>query len=297
MSTQSGQHSTSRALDPAHDLSGALLDLSAAASRVANLCIGQRPPDGTPAGLLLAAALDGPDWTTSSVRRAHEGLLSADLAGIDHLRAMAALLRSPVATSVSVATVTRGAAEAFSRVHWMLTASSAAMLVLRHLSLVLSDIQYAGRLQPDVPLRTGVGGSLAVEQYKQQLQSRLKAYGHDKPAPVGRTALAAAVLDDAVHDGRVKYSQLSSVAHGESIAVNAFIDLDSPLRSATREMTMHLPLTFAIEYVAYALLTCAKQHNALIEHFSPPAPEIERWAAIRDRAVARFRAVDITHRA
>lgn len=283
-------------MQAAVDLGAALLDMASAASRVVNVAIGQPPPSTSTAASHLAQAPDGPDWSTNSARRAHEHVLTADLAAIDHLRALAVLLRSPVSTSVSAATVTRGAIEAFSRVHWLLSSSSSDDLVQRHVSLALDDIYFAGKLQPDSPLKTGRGASLPVGTYEQRLRSRLDQYLGHKPLKVRQTALAAAVLDDAVQDGRVKYSQLSGAAHGQSTTVNAFVDLESSQTSPTREMAMHLPLAFAIEFVAYGLVVCARQHNAIAAYFAVPLAEDERWQQIRNRSLQRFRAIDLAQR-
>lgn len=270
--------------------------MSRAASRLVNVAIGQAPPSGSSASAQLDSAPDGPSWETNSVRRAHEGLLSADLAALDHMRALAALLRSKVSINVTTATVTRGCVEAFSRVHWLLAASSVAELVQRHVSLSLADIYFAGKLQPDEPLRTGAGAALSVADYEQRLRQRLAQYPDTPVLKVSRTRLASDLLDDAVSRGRVKYSQLSGIAHGDSIMVNAFIDLDSPQMSKTREMALHLPRTHAIEFTGYALVACARQHNLIAEQFGIPPADRDRWTAARDRAMYRFRAVDLRYR-
>ena len=272
------------------ELSGSLVELVGAGRRIANIVIGRPPPEGSEAADDLAHAINANSDNGGPVRRAHEGMLFATLAGWDHVRAVGNLLRSNHPITVATATTTRGAVEAFSRTHWMLDAGTTPELVRRQLSIAIGDLEFYLKHTPDEPLRTVTGREINAPELRETLLGFLAHHGLSQLS-TKPTILAREFLDAALGGGALKYSRLSSVAHGESYSVHSFVDLDHLDENL---VGLKLPRNIAIEYAGYLVVGGALIGNRLIDVFEPPLDERERWHAAKQRAIDRFQVIDRT---
>ncbi len=273
------------------ELSGSLLDIANGGIRLANVLVSHLPPTDSPAGLALADPLStGSDG--GIIRRSHEVMFFAALAGWDHAKALSTLLRGVIPATVSLASVARGGIEAFARVHWLLEPATTAEKVQRYLSLSISDLKFYIKLSPDSPLKTLGGDEVDATARRDALLGQLQALALPQ-LDAGPTARATGFLDAVFGGGAKKYSQLSGVAHAETLSVHSFVKIDdSP--DAARSVALIQPRTVPIEWVGDLVVGGAKLGNWLAQEFHPPKAEWELWESCRSRAVDRFRAIDIT---
>jgi len=273
------------------ELSGSLIDIADGGIRLANGLLSRLPPPESPAGLALADSLST-GAHGGIIRRSHEVMFFAALAGWDHAKALSTLLRGTIPATVSLASVARGAIEAFARVHWLLEPSTAVLKVQRYLSLSISDLKFHIKLSPEAPLKTLGGNDVDASERRDVLAGQLQALGLPQ-LDAGPTALATGFLEAVFGGGAKKYSQLSGVAHAQTLSVHSFVEIDdSP--SATRSVTLVQPRTVPIEWVGDVVVGGAKLGNWLAQEFHPPRSEWELWESRRGRAVDRFRAIDLT---
>ncbi len=159
-------------------------------------------------------------------RNALETVLFATLAGIDHSRLLArSLLHEDAA--FSIATLARGAVEAYARAWWMLEPKEDEELVVRWLSALASELETFARIRPNAVLHEMRGrNSNAATQHVGVLDDIERLTGSRTPRKLSYTALAASLADQWKANGRVVYSDLSGVAHGESLGIHSFVEAD-----------------------------------------------------------------------
>jgi len=273
------------------ELSGSIIDLAKFGRRLINFAILSPPPTGSGAQRQLTHQINAAGDDGGLVRRAHEAMLFATLAGWDIGVAFATLLRGRQPATVSLALITRGAVEAFSRAHWLLAAGSTEELVRRHLSIAIGDLGYHLKHAPGEPLRTAKGEAIDAVARRDLLQSELLALQIGNKLLTKPTNLATAFLDATVGGGVLKYSRLSGVSHGESYAVHSFVDLEV-LHSEMVALT--LPRNVAIEYAGYLIVAGRAIGEQVVDLFEPPRGERERWQAAMDRASSRYVPIDET---
>lgn len=269
----------------------ALVDLVKAGTRVANAGIGHDPPAGSIAASMYSDSINRQTtWRGSDpVTGVHQEVFYADLAGFDHMRGFVAALGDNRA-SVSLATIARGGVEAFARAAWLLEPSTAVDAVARLAALELADMKYIVKLTPTGHLRRWTGETVDATQLAQSVRdtvASLKLPEIKAPTPTDLFSDFMTGLPGA--EGRVRYSQISSVAHGESFAVKAFLNVREPGDESGPSVEFHLPRNVAIEYTMYLAVACARAQQRIVETFSPPIGEIERWDAAKLRAEAVIR--------
>lgn len=159
-------------------------------------------------------------------RNALETVLFATLAGIDHSRLLArSLLREDAA--FSIATLARGAVESYARAWWMIEPQDDEELVVRWLSALASELGRYGKVRPDAVLHEMRGrNSNAATELIGVLDDIERITGSRIPREVRYTAMAASLADSWGANGRIVYSDLSGVAHGESLGIHAFVEAD-----------------------------------------------------------------------
>lgn len=159
-------------------------------------------------------------------RNALETVLFATLAGIDHSRLLArSLLREDAA--FSIATLARGAVEAHARAWWMMEPQDDQELVVRWLSALASELKTFARVSPDAVLHEMRGrNSNATTQLAGVLDDIERLTGSRTPRELSYTSMATSLADQWKANGRVVYSNLSGVAHGESLGIHAFVEAD-----------------------------------------------------------------------
>lgn len=178
---------------------------------------------------------------------------------------------------MSLATLTRGAVEAFGKAHYLLQASSPPELLRRHLSLGIAELSTSTK-HSDFTLFNGeqINGSAYIDGLKEVL-----ADGGLQAERVGVTALASSVLSDSAPGapGRAFYSQLSGVAHGETAGVTMFIrqDTEAGIGFVRRRKVM-------LPYAATLFGTCRLVVNQVINHFAVEQEHQTRWVGVLERA-------------
>lgn len=174
----------------------------------------------------------------------------ANLSGSDHVRAFVALIRASTVRSTALATVTRGALESFARTWYLLGHSGEMDLVHRSLSVLYSDLRYPARYNETVLTRDGdpIDASARRAFYLEEL-ARL---GLSSPATIEIGQAVGGMLDAEFDDGagKLRYSTLSSVAHGHRLGVNAFIVTDETGGVAALVAPRDIVIEFAVELMA-----------------------------------------------
>jgi hypothetical protein len=178
---------------------------------------------------------------------------------------------------MSLATLTRGAVEAFGKAHYLLQASSPSELLRRHLNLGIAELSTSAK-HSEFTLFNGehINGPAYIDGLKAVLADEgLKAES------VGVTALASTVLSDSAPGapGRAFYSQLSGVAHGETAGVTMFIgkDIEAGIGFVRRRNVM-------LPYAGMLFGTCRLVLNQIINHFAVEQEHLNRWVGVVERA-------------
>jgi hypothetical protein len=113
----------------------------------------------------------------------------------------------------------------------------------------------------------------------------------------GMTKLVEQFLDEVYGaGGRQQYSYLSGVAHGETFAVNQFLDalFDDEAPSVARAVTLVLPRDMAIQLAGQLGRCCGYVHDELAKLLDPSESDTigVRWAVARDTAFERLAEMD-----
>jgi hypothetical protein len=155
-------------------------------------------------------------------RNALETAIFATLAGIDHSRLLARSLQFEDA-AFSIATLARGAVEAFARAWWMIEPQDNEEMVVRWLSGLASELDTFARVKSDAVLHEMRGrDSNAATALVGVLDDIERITGTRTPRKISYTAMAASLADQWKVNGRAVYSDLSGVAHGESLGIHGF---------------------------------------------------------------------------
>ncbi|WP_147522554.1 hypothetical protein [Brevibacterium senegalense] len=198
----------------------------------------------------------------------------------EHGFALFDLARSSRALSVPLATVTRGAIEAYGRVHHLLIADTPAELFARYASIEYFDMDYPDRLDERLlrlPLETDA--KHAVDAYRGRLRQWMTA--HDLPLKkAGPSVLAIEVLAAIYQDARIVYSGLSATAHGHAWATANFFDFDKNTLRRDDKMLM--------EYCMYVIETNRLIGTWFIQRFVPPRHAVERWKQVNSHVDNRL---------
>ncbi|GAB3633476.1 hypothetical protein GCM10027421_28290 [Microbacterium shaanxiense] len=100
-------------------------------------------------------------------------------------------------------------------------------MVVRWLSGLASELDTFARVKPDAVLHEMRGrDSNAPVALQGVLDDIERLTGSRTPRKVSYTALAATLADQWKANGRVVYSDLSGVAHGESLGLHGFVEAD-----------------------------------------------------------------------
>jgi hypothetical protein len=206
---------------------------------------------------------------------AHATIRTTVLAAADHLRSFALLARAEAVT-VSLSTVGRGAVEALGKARYLLTADDAAELLLRYVSLIRMELKYVPKLGS---LTTRDGAPLDPKQYLEDIMALARDLNLGAPERLSVTQLATAAIEDVSpgSDGRLRYSQFSSIAHAETSAVQMFMPYNQD--------GLVLPRVLVTE-TAYVIASVAiGVGDAIAEYFEFPVRTIDRWNGRRDIAL------------
>ncbi|CAM98523.1 hypothetical protein pCM2_0039 (plasmid) [Clavibacter michiganensis subsp. michiganensis NCPPB 382] len=204
----------------------------------------------------------------------------------DHVHALARVIRLPEEIGPSIATLSRGAIEAFGRGWWLLDVQDAASMEHRSAVMRLAEVTMAkkrgvkaGRLRGDGVLED-IDVDLAIAESKQYLAA---VQIRDEPLSVpGYATLATAVMAAAgVSNPEMEYSHLSGAAHGENLTTRGFASVRHGIG------TLGLPYRYLNMYAWTVLHTVDLVVTRLIELWDA-GDERERWTFQRDRTYEDF---------
>jgi hypothetical protein len=191
-----------------------------------------------------------------------------------------------------MATVTRGAIEVFARAHWLLHASDARDMVARHAAIVLRDLKYP--ILFSQKMQAGSKEEIRATDHRDAIELfRTREQLPSVPVP-GITDRTVALIDDTFGRGREYYSQLSGVAHGESFAINMFLQLNDsgPDGAHPDNISVQIPKQLAIGYAEAMVETAREVIEDLACQMQPPTNTVERWQEAVKRSWLRLAKID-----
>jgi len=267
--------------EPAGDAEDALIRQSVVRIRQAlvRLADDVRRQGPAPESRAAADLAGNGDFETSDgethLINAHRVIYTAIAAGADHHRAFADGVMAG-RTTVSNWTLARGALEAYARAHYLLRSADVGELMVRHVALVLAELRYSAH----GTYATRDGRAFDPAAYQQAMRGMLEDLGLPPAKPASMTELTAALLEDTApgSEGRLRYSQLSSAAHGETIGVQIFIPTEGAAFALPRVL---------VQEAAHAIVACSiTVGNEIVAYFGADLPTRERWASARSAAAS-----------
>ncbi|WIB33219.1 MULTISPECIES: hypothetical protein [unclassified Curtobacterium] len=257
-------------------ISQALLLLVRASETITNETADRQPPAGS-----IASEL----WQGAEPQFAIDGFLLmqyANMSAFDHVRGFVALLRTPTVRSTALATVARGALESLARTWHLLQRPESEQFLHTVLSFLRSDLRYSELLEEPIWNRNGDPVD-AAEQRRFYL-AELTRLGLPAPSKIDLSDLVAGLLDAATgeDDGRLRYSALSSIAHGQRIGINTFV--------ATNEtgliVGLRAPRNVVADMVGQLVATLHETTADLCRFFGDQPRHIDLLRASSQRAAA-----------
>lgn len=201
--------------------SAALLTVAQVQDVVMHECSWQNPPAGSVAHDMFERALAR--GTRPLVMDAFIAVEFASLSASDHLRALNTVVRGSRSAASALATLARGAVEAYAKIHHLLSADGDDNFVHRYVSTLYGELRYPAMYEERMTTRGGAEVDAGAERAR--LTSELERLGLPAPSKIEISALVGALLDE-IHgdsEGRRTYSALSSVAHAHRGGINNFI--------------------------------------------------------------------------
>jgi len=190
----------------------------------------------------------------------------------EHGMALFVLARSERALSVPLATVTRGAIEAYGRVFEVLSAEAPETLFARYAALDFFDMHYPARHGQTLRrLSSEVDAVHPVDGYRQRLKSWTAS--HDLKLVKREPAILATDMLRAIYpdsfEVAVIYSGMSAVAHAQPWATANFLDFStSGLRRDDKIL---------MEYCMYVIEITRLVADLIAERFGASIADLERW--------------------
>jgi hypothetical protein len=225
-----------------------------------------------------------PWWRGSSPRNLHEDVLFNILAAVDHARSVTWILRRPQRPSVSLATVTRGALEALSRAYWILDAPTPSERFVRHSQLAFHDAAEAVAARAYNTRYTHDGITVSPQQLMDEIREYLKLLGATPGNKPGAHQLLLTLLDAMDTQGtttenerREVYSTLSAVAHGQSFAIQGFVQMHRTPEGSASHIRLEIDKRTIEEYAAYVYGCSGVVGEQLIRYFQPSQRFVEEW--------------------
>lgn len=248
------------------------------AEELTGLAVGREPGEGSAAQRFLSDNLNlATSRGSTHVRHAHLATAFYNATALDHMRAFVTLLRAG-RHIMPLATVTRAAVEAFAKANYLLSATSIEELLHRHISLANMEL-FVSTKHSEFAFFDGTG--VDGKEYLEGIRGLLAQLGLGKIDRIGLTTLASDLLSESSPGalGRHFYSQLSSVAHGETAGVSMFIQEapESRLHFVPRRDVL-------LPYAGILFATCRVVLEKLIEHFGMAPEHREGWRGVIERA-------------
>ncbi|MBP3978689.1 hypothetical protein [Microbacterium sp. BLY] len=281
MERQGDRDFTRMSVDTRQEISESILDAVAEFDLVIAALF--RDGVGSPESRAAGFVREDHDVTSQGsepMRSALRSILFSVLAGMDHVRLFASSLTTPN-PSVGLATLNRGAIEAYARAWWLMNAQSGAQLLTRWLSGLAKELNQAVSLSPDVRIQEMRGGQSTPQELLTLVMADIQHVSPSgRPEGFNYTGLASAISDHINENGRTLYSHLSAVAHGESLGINGFFGIDDD-----RGVFVHgITERFALNYAEQVFSVTSVVFGELIEFMGYGRSGSERWAVAHDRA-------------
>lgn len=216
--------------------------------------------------------------------------------GTNHLRTVATILRSDMVLGTALATLTRGALEAFGRALWILSGDSPGDMLWRHACLAFDDLEYPSKIAPKERLERRGGEKHDADAFRLGIGEWAQNAELPKLKKVSQAQLVGDLVQGFDADwpdktmGKQVYSDLSGVAHAQWFSIHSYvkeIHRDGRLYS----MTLEASRDPVLEYVAMLYLGAVRSHEALAGYFNLPQAEAERWNAAKQIARESFERV------
>lgn len=168
--------------------------------------------------------------------------------------------------------------EAFARAWWFLEPSSDEQLVVRWLSGLAAELGMADRTGTGARLTNmrGGGETTASAELEGVLDDIERLTGSRSPLKVRYTDLASGLIAQSNPNGRAFYSQISGVAHGESLALHGFVTDEAGY------FEIYLPSRWGISYVTQILSSATFVTRKLLEALGRTEREVQTIAEAHD---------------
>ena len=255
-------------------LTAGLLRVLKASSSLSAACLDPARTESSWVATMTSSAVNAkPLWDGNvPFRIVRASIARTAEAAREHGMALFELARSERALTVPLATVTRGAIEAYGRVFYLLDADSPDVLFARYAALDYFDMDYPqkhGAKLRRLPLETEA--THPVGAYRERTRAWADASGLklDKQGPA---VLAGDLLMQLYPDGadaKVIYSGMSAVAHAQPWATANFYDFKANRLRRDDKMLM--------EYCMYVIETTRLVSDQIVQRFGAEQLDIDRW--------------------
>jgi hypothetical protein len=214
----------------------------------------------------------------SPIRGAHASLIFANSAGSEHARAFINNVNSK-RFSFSLATLTRGALEAFAKSYFLMSTDDPGELLTRHVSLTVSEMAASSKHNQFI---SQSGEAADIDAFLASQKKLLKDLGLPLMSgpELGVTRLVTTLLDASANTGmgRKFYSQLSGVAHGETAALGMF------LVAEPGKVQFKIPRQLVVEYAGMISATCVTVIDRMAVMFGLEREHQQSWNGAKARA-------------
>ena len=284
-------------LEARRDLGTAFLDLAQGFQRV--LEGAATPPPRVGGRAVVFASQQPGSWTwidADPVKNAQDTAILTINSGLDHIEALASILRRPANIATANATLIRGVIEALGRGHYLLSSPTALELCRRDAWLTWNDLPPTRFVSEDETLATmGAPERISTRQFMDQLGADLVRNGPNtgKTGP-SYTDLSSTLIDESgVGKGRAVYAHLAGIAHGASLHLHTFFQEEKPTDDPNEPgfyrigINTNMATIYAMT-VVFAVQTLAED---LFVYFGLTVQDRERWEGCRRRVHGRMQAL------
>lgn len=255
-------------------LTAGLLRVLKASASLSGACLAPARSESSWVATMTSSAVNGKLLWDGNVpfRVVRASIARTAEAAREHGAALFELARSARALSVPLATVTRGAIEAYGRIFYLLSADAPDALFARYAALDYFDMDYPqkqGAKLRRLPLETEA--THPVDAYRERIRAWADASGL-KLNKQGPAVLAGDLLMQLYPDGveaKVVYSGLSAAAHAQPWATANFYDFEENRLRRDDEMLM--------EYCVYVIETTRLIDDQIVQRFGAERADIDRW--------------------
>jgi len=258
-------------------LTSSVLQVLRGTDTLLKACFAGPPPAESPMGKTLnSIANRSPAWDgRKPIDSANSSIHRTMLAGMQHGLGLFNLARSKQGFSVALATLARGAVEAYSRVLWLIDANEPEQLVARHASLEYSDLRYPLNQGVLMHLTSDLTPRIPVSEYRAAIDSYLDFHTL-KRASFHQTDLATTLLAELYAQPALIYSGLSATAHGQTWATRNFFNVNTGELVEDEQML--------IEYCCHIIEASILLADRFVAAYCPPSASRERWDQIKSMA-------------